>query len=65
MAGHPANPDTSGTGATDRAIDPATGTTMYYACPDERERDADRPAQHVRRLVCAYGDALTPSSTTT
>ena len=57
--GHAATPDTSGTGATGRAIDRSTGATMCYPCSDEREREAMTRATSFVAYVSTDGDALT------
>jgi hypothetical protein len=56
--GHPATPDTSGTGATGCAIDRATGATSCYPCSDERERDAMTRATTFVAYVSTAGNAL-------
>ncbi|WIV57897.1 hypothetical protein [Amycolatopsis nalaikhensis] len=57
--GHPATPDTSGTGATGYAIDPATDATRCYPCSDEREREAMTRANTFVAYVSTDGRTLT------
>ena len=57
--GHPATPDTCGTGATGYAIEPSTGATMCYPCSDERERELMTRANTFVAYVSTDGRALT------